>query len=282
MIAQAYGREAQVEMVLPRQVRAIVGSSANPAAAAHDLGVDQYILVNAVHLASKISMHASLRDTEGREVFAIDMLATSLDDLPQVSARMAKALVERKNPEEVLTRRNVTGEETTTRNRVSAQKIIGFKTAFAWPVAQGARFDGQVTLAFDLRYETEWYLLEFGAGLTLSSGGSYQDLNTIFAEFSGNRYLLDADNSPYIGIGVSPRVLISSSNYNSSGRVGIAPFLQVGYMFFRASRTRLYVDLRATQNLVALQYYDACGLYYSCSSRSVYPTELGLYVGIGW
>src|SRR5271157_3634982 len=69
LIAQAYGREAQVEVVGPRQALAVVGSSENPSAAAHALGVDQYILVNAVRLAYRVTLHASLHDAEGHALF---------------------------------------------------------------------------------------------------------------------------------------------------------------------------------------------------------------------
>jgi hypothetical protein len=89
--------------------------------------------------------------------------------------------------------------------------------------------------------------------------------------------------APYIGGGVSPRI------YFVPGGIGIAPYAQFGLMFMRLSKTRLYTDIRISQNLAPVRItdyddsYDYTGYYQNPpTEHTYYPTEICFEVGIGW
>lgn len=283
LVAQAYGREAQVEVMGPRQTLAVVGSSENLEAAAHALGVDQFILVSAVRLSYRVNLHAGLHDAQGHELYVIDMVAPSLDDMPFAAARLAKALFSRQRPEELWMRRNLmTWQEPGVHERGDVHKVFGIKVAFSQPVARGARFNSNVTLAFDFRYEFERSFVELATGFNFTNDGPDNNLSGWFADVGASYFITNGNHALYVGAGISPRMLWYDP---SRATADIAPYLQVGYMMFRASRTRLYFDLRATQNLVPIRYgydYNQCGWDVCYLTKHIYPTELALYVGLGW
>jgi hypothetical protein len=281
LIAQAYGREGGVEVVSPRQALGALGSSADLPAAAHTLGVQQYILVNAVRLGSRVTLHASLNDANGHGMVVVDMIAESPDDLPFVATSLARALLMRGGPVE-LPGRYWSSEEPWRRMHPDRRRVASFKLGVEQAVAHGARFNLATSLAFDLRYEFERSFMELATGFGLANGGSYTDLSSWFVDIGGNYFLTTGNNALYLGAGISPRVLWYDRHDSTAE---IAPFLQVGFMMFRSSRTRLYFDLRATQNLVPIKYgfdYVDCGWYVCESTKNVYPTELAFFLGFGW
>jgi hypothetical protein len=79
--------------------------------------------------------------------------------------------------------------------------------------------------------------------------------------------------------------LFFSSN---DGGVRAAAYGQIGVMFMRTSSTRLYTEVRASQNLIAMNLGGSTtnvaptGGTVVSSTKTVYPTELALQVGIGW
>jgi hypothetical protein len=57
-------------------------------------------------------------------------------------------------------------------------------------------------------------------------------------------------------------------------------------MFMRTSSTRLYAELRLSQNAIPMNIggneYSQVAPYTRTAGKSVYPTEVGLQMGIGW
>jgi hypothetical protein len=137
---------------------------------------------------------------------------------------------------------------------------------------------------FALRVEARSHFLEFGVGLALPANagdGEHRAYGGVYADIGANFYLADSSTSPYLGFGVMPRLM-------SRQVTNLAPYGQAGLMFFRESSTRLYLDLRVAQNVLAVgfgggsEYDPASGTDVSEPSERLYPTELTLHVGVGW
>jgi hypothetical protein len=284
LIAQNYGRQAGTPTVAIRADDPALAGNATAAATAKAVGADSYVTVSAVRLAEKISLRATLCDASGAELHSVEMLAASLDDMPQVASRLARALVERKTAEQVISHRTVTREESSKKNRLFTERVKGLKGALSLPLAAGLEFNPMVTIQFDGRWEADNYFLEFGVGFKLPSSGGHQTMGAIFTEFGASRYLSDDDNALYAGAGVTPRILMSSID----NQVDIAPYAQLGFMMFRPSSSRLYFDLRVTQTVIPLHRdaWIACdygqGSCLNPPEKQVFPTEVGLFFGIGW
>jgi hypothetical protein len=248
-------------------------------------GIDR-LTVWATRLTSRIALRASLQRPDGAPIHAVEMMATTLDDLPPAADRMSRALVNRTSVDQTMNLRNITRTEGKQANRTTTEKIMGMKTALVMPFASGVDLDPMLALQFDGRFEFERYFLEIGAGAMLPSDSSERrGYGGVFAEFGASAYL-GADGSPlYVGGGFVPRI------YGSSGDGGVraAVYGQTGLMFMRTSSTRLYAEVRLSQNVIPMafrgQYVPTTSPNYTStvsSDKSVYPTELGLQVGIGW
>jgi hypothetical protein len=289
LLAQSYARLSGQEVLGPDITPAKEGS---PSAAAPVQGASETIECTAVGLMrnvvvvatghrgaaglegndSKIILQAVRRGPGGETIYAAELVALGMADIDDVTKRLAAALFEKRPAQETRTLDTVTRFEGAPTNRTFTRKVFGVRTAAIVPVATGISYQPTVALAFDGRLESRNYFLEFGAGFTApaSSRHDAESLGSLFAEIGASYFLANDTVSPYIGAGVSPRILLA----NESG-VSLAPYLQLGLMFPRESTSRLYVDLRAAQNVLPIGRGDDSG-------RDVYPTELGLQAGIGW
>jgi hypothetical protein len=125
--------------------------------------------------------------------------------------------------------------------------------------------------------------LEFGVGLNLPPVESEKrySYGGVYADLGANFYLTNDSSAPYLGFGVMPRLM-------SRQVTNLAPYAQAGYMFFRESSTRLYIDFRAAQNVLPVGFGgnthtdSATGATTTDPERNLYPTELALHLGIGW
>lgn len=277
VLAQSYARAAKVEVLSPQRSAAALKEGVAPSEAAKILGVREYIEVTAVGLMSseraskdqRIVIKASRYQASGAVVYQSEMTAMSMGDVEVVAQRLARSLYDKVEPTATLDIHSVSKKEATAENRTFVQKVKGFKTSMAFPVANGDSYNPLVSLGFDSRFETARYFLEFGAGLMIPSDSSKRKTNYggLYGELGGSYYLSEESFSPYIGAGVLPRLIIAN---NSSG-ANMAFYGQFGLMFARESTTRLYTDVRVAQNIVPVQ-----------KSPNRYPTELGLEIGIGW
>jgi hypothetical protein len=278
LLANEYARASGQPVVLPAQAGAAVQPGMSLAAAADALGVDEYLDTTAIGLGEGMLVTTTRHRRDGSPVYSAQMRAQSWDDLPEVSARLARALHERVPPEKTRTLSTVTQRETRSPARVAAEEVVGFKTFLDRPLGSG--FEPILGLGFDARFEQERYFLEFGFGMLISSDSTHSrdGYGGLYSEFGASYYLASANVSPYVGAGLSPRLVWSGGE---SSPANLAAWGQLGVMFLRTSSTRIYVDLRLTQNLLPLQR-DMGDELPGAPDDMRYPTEVSLGVGLGW
>ncbi len=280
LIAGAYAAEARVDVATPADTARALAETGNLPAALAKLGAREYVETTAVRLGSRVAVRTVLRDAGGAYLHSAEMTAASLDDMQPVSARLSRALVQRTDVERTRTLRTVTRREGQAPNRTFTDKVMGLKTAVVWPRSDEKSFDPSLSLQFDGRLEAHWGFLEFGAGAVLPTDGSENDgLGGVFAEFGGSLYLVEANVSPYLGLGFVPRLYFTSDG----GGVNAGAYGQLGFMFMRESSSRLYAELRVIQALTPIEEeLDYDYLTGNSVTRSIYPIEFAMQVGIGW
>ncbi|MDX2054840.1 MAG: hypothetical protein SFV15_20725 [Polyangiaceae bacterium] len=259
----------------------------------------EYLVVKATRLSSRIIISATRFSWDGKQIFHARMTAASFDDLEPVATRLSTAVYQQRSPETTRTLDSITEREGQKRNRLFVEKVIGVKTRYTYLKNFGSSPDYNPTLSggFDARLEGETYFLEVGAGIILPSGGGSSDSGSsagsvggLYSELGGSYYLRNNDVSPYVGAGVMPQIVLRS---HMDGPVALALYGQAGLMFFRQSSSRLYVDFRLAQNVLAWRddqdyYYPelpdpVTGLSPSRPKpKANYPTEFALEVGVGW
>lgn len=280
LFAEAYAREARVDVVAPADAaRAVTEAGGVPAALAR-LGAREYLDISAVQLKSRITVNAVLRGGSGAALHTAEMTAASLDDIQPIAERISRALINRTTPEVTRTLTSVTAREGQRVNRTFTEKIMGLKTSVTWPFARGYTFDPSISLQFDGRLELTRGFLEFGAGAVVPTSGEDSGMGGVFAEFGGSYYLAQESVSPYVGAGFVPRIYFTSS----AGGFGAAAYGQAGLMFMRESSSRIYAELRVTQAVTPFENdatYDYVTGTYSRGGQ-YFPTEVGLQIGIGW
>lgn len=284
LLAQQYTNISGKPVLGPAQTADALAAAGSSAAAAAQLGASEYIEATAVQLASKVTVRATLYAAGGATLFTAEMTARSLDDIEQVAERLAHALYDRVPIAETRNLHNVTETEGKVPNRVFVDKVMGLKLGFTMPFAKGLKLEPALSLQFDGRLEGEVYFLEFGVGGMLPSGATDgRSMGSLFAEFGASYYLMDEGVSPYVGAGVVPQILFTGFDVI----VGLAPYAQIGVMLFRESSSRLYIELRAAQNVLPLRkttketnpvtYQET-----TVSEDKYFPTEVTLGIGIGW
>lgn len=281
LLANAYETEARVTVARPSDVAQTIAASGSLEAALAKLGAREYLDTTAVRLSTRIAVHVARHDASGTTVHAAEMTAESLDDMQPVAIRLSRALALRTTVQATRTIDDVTRRETRVPNRMFTDKVMGLKTALTWTFADGRDFDPALSLQFDGRLERDRGFLEFGAGAAIPSNGNDSGIGGVFAEFGGSLYLNRASTSPYVGAGVMPRLLFTSDG----GGVSAAAYGQAGLMFMRDASSRLYVEVRVSQEMMGLDqdlttYDPTTGT--ATSSDTIYPTQVGLQLGIGW
>lgn len=283
LLASAYARKARVQVVGPLDLADVLQSAGSERAAAQQLGLREYIHVEAVHLDRRTTVHAQLLNVWGSVLFDVHDTALSLDDMEVVAQRIAASLARRTPLENTRTIDNVTLRETRAPNRVFLEKLFGARFALVMPFARHLESQASLLLQFDARLEQERYFLELAAGFWLPSETNTHDgLGGFVAHLGGSYYLLHESVSPYVGIGISPRVFLGEY-----AGPGLAVNAHVGVMFMRESSTRLYAELRADQNLIKARrdtydYLDASSASSARVAHDVLPTELSIAVGLGF
>jgi hypothetical protein len=284
MLASAY-QMAETEAVIPlAQTRRAVEQSGSVPLAAKSLGASEYVYGTAVRLDTRIAITATRYALDGSAIYTAKMTAASLDDVEPASERLARALVRRQSPTDTKTLDTVTSAEAAAPFKTWSNKLTGFKAGLTVPIGWGQAIDPLMNAGFALRLDGQSHFLEFGVGISvpasatssdwLAYGGAYADLGADF-------YLLQASTAPYLGFGVLPRLM-------SRQVTNFAAYVQGGAMFFRESKTRLYLDLRVAQNLLPVGFggssvYDsASGSTVTQTQKDLYPTEVSLNLGIGW
>jgi hypothetical protein len=294
MIAHSYGVVSGDTVLSPAMTGAALKGAPGYSLAARQLEADEYLVVSVVQLSTRLQLQVGRFKAEGTRVYRVAMSLLGLDDLEEGSARIAASLHGRRPLVETRTLQTVTGREGQTQNRVFTEKLHGLKMASVHMAAKGRRFAPALRTQYDLRLETETMFLEFGAGFVIPNtargySGGPDEVGGLFLELGGARYLSQDSVSTYVGAGISPRILWG----RDSGGVGVAPYASLGAMFMREASTRMYIEVRAYQNLFSFvettyeypesQPWEPPGAVKPTVSRRSYrPTEFTLEIGIGW
>jgi hypothetical protein len=292
LFADAYSVVSQQRVVAPRAVNGDDFAPA-PAEEAKRANADEYVVIYATGLDQRVKLRATRYKLDGTVVYSAQVDAAPLDDMDKATERLARALWVNVMPRQTRTEQPVAREtvprETYTREerRPSGrggfmEKVVGIKSAFFLPYATETNLAPLLGVGFDARLEMESYFVELGAGALIPSE-TYDDdymYGGVYTEFGVSYYLTSSEVSPYIGAGVTPRLIFSARS-----NAQFAAYGQIGLMFLRSQSMRFYADMRATQGLTPIvveEYeYDDGGSSADGQVR-VRPLELGLQVGVGW
>ena len=285
LIASAYARKSGMNVLDPEETGPAMAQQASTPDAAKQLGLTEYIEIRAVRLETRITLDATLKNAHGSTLYATNSTLTSLDDLEVVADRVADSLYRRTPIENTQTIHNVIGKEMRKPNRTFSEKVIGVRIAGVLPAGDRAQANGALGLEFDVKLEGTSYFLEVAGGFIMPAdihdrGDS--EVGGLIGLLGASYYLTDTSVSPYVGGGLSPRIMFGA--YNGAGLAVNAHF---GLMFMRQSSSRIYAELGLDQHLLGLstsltEYYDSSLGTYVTSTDRVWPTELSLAVGIGW
>jgi hypothetical protein len=283
LLASSYAAQANKPVLGPNDLMPVLARTQSEPDTAQELGLSEYVHVEAVRLTSKIALHATLRDKHGRVLFQVRATAMSLDDMEVVADRLAAALVQRTDIGNTRTIDNVTGKETRGANRLFLEKVLGARFALVLPVAN--HLDPQPTLLmqFDARLEQKDYFLELAFGFLIpNESAATRSVAGVVGELGASYYLTHTSVSPYIGAGISPRVFLGM--YTGAG---VAINAHLGLMFMRESSTRIYLEFQVDQNLMEARPsssydYETSSVASRKPLQNVLPTEFSLAAGMGF
>ena len=279
MVASAYQIESKDTVLPPTTTKKALDETGAYPAAAQKLGATEYIYVTAVRLDQRIVITATRYSPDGKFLHSAKMSASTMDDIEPASDRLAKALVTKQSTTEARNIDNVTRTEGQQALRTSSQKVAGLKGSFTYPIGWSETLSPQASVALDLRFESRMHFIELGIGLTFAAGDDNPGYGGLWTDVGGAFYLSEANTAPYIGGGLMPRLM-------STNIANLAPYGQVGVMFFRESKTRLYADFRVAQNVLPVgvdsRVASTSDGFVEVVTKDVYPTELTLSVGMGF
>lgn len=307
LVAQAYAAASQRSVLPPRAAEAAHVADASFEAAAKQLGVAEYIRINAVAAGKRVVVTAARYTDAGQLVRQAREVAESSDDLPTTADNLAKTLVSERAPEPtappppapsaVQPREPLPPPEF--RKPKKDDVVYGVKAGVHVPFAKGASYYTALSLQFDGRLQFPRFFLEFGAGFlipTVVNDGdtdcSFDSLSNtstctnpdakrghvggLVTELGASYYLAQTKVLPYLGGGILPRVVLAGIDNGDSRKRDIASmsaYVQFGITFPRDSTTRFAADLRLAQAVLP-QHLE--------NDTRVFPTELAFHAGIGW
>lgn len=278
LVATAYQAERRDTLIPASDVDPVLQETRAAPAVAARLGVAEYVQVVGVRLRERIVITASLHERDGKLLHTAKITALTMDDVEPASERLIKALLLRTETAQTRDLDTVTLTETQPKNRTQAQRSLGLRAAYTYPLAYGPALASMLNIGINVRYESSRHFVEVGAGLMIPESTDRMSYGGVYGELGASWYLLQSDISPYLGAGVMPR-LASVSIINA------APYGQVGLTFFRESTTRLHMELRVAQNVLPVGFNDESALALDTGSdgssrqRRLFPTEFSLAVG---
>jgi hypothetical protein len=282
LIAAAYALQSGKPVLGPQALAPSLARTQSERDSARELGLQAYIHIEAIRLTTRISLYARLANVHGSPLYEVRETAISLDDMEVVSERLAAALYRRTPIEYTRTIDNITGREARKTNRLFLEKIFGARFGLLMPFARHLETQASLLAQFDARLEQHDYFLELGLGFWLPSRTNAREgVGGFVMQLGGSYYLTHTSVSPYVGLGVSPRIFVGE--YEGPG---LSVNGQVGVMFLREASTRIYAELRVDQNLLKVHHAD--GSYYASTpggglpATDMLPTELTLAVGLGF
>lgn len=282
LITQAYASESGKPVYGPNDVAASLARTQSERDTAQEMGLHEYIHITAVRLSSRISLDAKRLNRHGSVLYEVHTTALSLDDMEVVSDRIAASLWRRTELKHTRNIDNVMGKETRGNNRLFVEKLFGARFGVVAPVGNHLDLVPGLLLQFDARLEQEDYFIEFAAGMLVpNEQQTKRTISGFFGHVGASYYLTHTFISPYIGAGISPRIMLEQ--YQGAG---LALSAHAGVMFMRSSSTRIYAELQVDQNVIpvspASNYDSVTGNYGTNGRQNVLPTELSLALGIGF
>ncbi len=277
LLTDAYAERSRTRAFGAQATGPLLEEKGSPEAVASALGAEEYITLRVVKLGETYSLSASRFSADGKLIHGARISAASLDDTAPAADRLARALFEESTTGESRALSNITEKEGKRPNRVRTETVAGLKTGLSYPIAKGERFVPMLTINYDGRHEGSSFFIEWGVGVVVPTreGEDRHSYGGLHLEFGASYYLTQTNISPYLGVGVLPRLLTSG--------VSVAPYGQAGLMFLRHSSTRLYTDVRVAQHVLPQQFDplfdfgDEEG-----ETDDFYPTEVTVSVGVGW
>ena len=89
LIASAYAMQSHRPVLGPQELADSLQRTASERDSAREIGLKEYIHVEAIHLTTRISLYVSLHNQHGSTLYELRDTAYSLDDMPVLSERIA-------------------------------------------------------------------------------------------------------------------------------------------------------------------------------------------------
>lgn len=282
LIASSYALQSRRPVLGPHELAESLARTQSERDSAREFGLKEYIHIEAIRLTTRVSLYARLVNQHGSTLYEVRDTALSLDDMEVVAERIAATLLRRTPIENTRTIDNVTLREAHGKNRLFLEKIFGARFGLLMPFAKHLEHQASLLAQFDVRLEQRDYFLELALGFWLPAvTNSRESLSGFVMQLGGSYYLTHGSISPYVGLGVSPRVF--AGQYQGAG---LAVNGHLGVMFLRESSTRLYAEVRVDQNLIKVRRdidgYVNVGSSGRLPVDDMLPTELTLAVGLGF
>ncbi len=270
---------------------ALDSAKGNYTAAAKACGADEYILLNIIGVDTIFQIEGIRYSAQNGPMYTAHIKAEGMNDVFEALDRLARALCIRKTTDETTTLSNVTKEEEDAeKNRKATERIKSIKFGFTYPIVSGERFDPMAEVGYDMKFDNRNFFANLGVNTLLASNPADH------YSFSGMSFTLggawhpsnDRTVTPYIGGGMSPRILIVSGE---DPGFGLMPYVNFGLIAMRTMKTRFSVDAHVgvdalPVHITDITHTEGIGL----SEKTVTdkkggdynPVEIGLSMCIGW
>jgi len=273
-------KQAAVPPVTADPALAESGGLQNAAAAAAKLGVDQFVTVEVLPLASKQIVTARLCDKTGAVIRSSEATIANMDEAPSAVERMVVSIVEEKPVRETRTMDTVIAQDAQQPKLMEARTMASIKAGLLAPFSSQDLAPAIHGLAMGHAELGDGWV-DIGAGLIIPGGGDDDyGYGGLELELGGGYHLTHTATAAFIGGGLDLR-LIGGERIDSA--VSMAPFVAFGVEMMRDSTSRFTIEARVGQNVLPLEY-DADGYDYygenNHDSEKLYPTEVGLLVGV--
>lgn len=229
------------------------------------------------------------KEASGAEIYRSQMTLLTYGDIEESSERIAKSLYNKIPVSETITPTSITRREGMGHNKLFQEKISGVKMSGIYPIdaTESDNMNAMVTIGYNMKMESEKFFVEFGVGAELPGGMFKNDTR----KYGGNYFEIGVSGFPvrknfllYTGGGIKPFF-----NWTQEMEMGLAPYLNIGFISPRTYKARFYMAFVVAQNVIPVtttvrKEIDSDYLYsdYDYFDYESYPTEIGLQFGIGF
>ncbi len=233
----------------------------------------------------KTVVTATRRTAEGERVHTVEMTLVTYGDIEESTDRIARALYQKVSVDEVRGLQNVTRREGLGKNKVFIDNLKGLKIGFMYPVADNVELTSILSIAYNHRFDSDRFFLEFGAGGRLPTKMEPEEnrfYGGAFLHMGGSYYLLRTITGLHAGLGVSPHFVIGSND--DALTIGIMPYIQVGFAFPRNYKMQGLINLKIGQNMLPITTGSDSTWYGDnyLPPKESYPTEIGIEMGMAF